>query len=105
MKRKEIEYLWIVIIIGHIVNKVFVLVIILICSSPRRFDTINGIDVNIPLDKYIKAEKQIIENYGLPFLDFFHEYAHYMFSGDKIHASGESYDLFGRVIARKLESM
>lgn len=78
---------------------------ILICSSPRRFDTINGIDVNIPLDKYIKAEKQIIENYGLPFLDFFHEYAHYMTSGDKIHANGESYDLFGRVIARKLESM
>ena len=78
---------------------------ILICSSPRRHDKISGTPVDELLDKYVTLEKQIVESYGLPFLDLFHEYAHYCITSDGIHPTIESGKLIGRVMTKRLENM
>ncbi len=78
---------------------------ILICSSPRRHDKINGVPTNELLDKYVSLEKQIVESYGLPFLDLFHEYAHYTETSDGIHITNNSGNLIGRVMVKSLENM
>ena len=78
---------------------------ILICSPMRREDTVNGIVMNEQLKKYVEAEKQIVESYGLPFLDLYHSYAHYNFTSDSLHPSNEGGNLYGRVMAKKLENM
>ena len=78
---------------------------ILICSPPRRHDKVNGIPVDELLDKYVTLEKQIVESYGLPFLDLFHEYAHYCVTSDGVHPTIESGKLMGKVMAKKLENM
>ena len=78
---------------------------ILICSPMRRGDTVNGIVMNEQLKKYVEAEKQIVESYGLPFLDLFHSYAHYHFANDGLHPTQESGNLYGRIMAKALENM
>ena len=78
---------------------------ILICSSPRRNDSYNGTPMNDYLEEFVNKEKQIVESYGLPFLDLFHEYAHYFLTSDGVHPTAISGGYFGRVIAKKLESM
>lgn len=78
---------------------------ILICSPMRREDTVNETVMNEQLKKYVEAEKQIVESYGLPFLDLYHSYAHYNFTSDGLHPSTEGGNLYGRVMAKKLENM
>lgn len=78
---------------------------ILICSPMTRDDTINGKSMRAVLENYVNAEKQIVESYGLPFLDLFHNYAHYHYSTDGLHPSQQGGNLYGRVIAKKLEDM
>ena len=78
---------------------------ILICSPMTRKDTVNGVKMRDQLEKYVNAEKQIVESYGLPFLDLFHSYAHYHFAGDGLHPTQEGGNLYGRVIAKTLENM
>ena len=78
---------------------------ILICSPMHRDDTINGIVMREALEKYVNAEKQIVESYGLPFLDLFHSYRHYHIAGDGLHPTQESGNLYGRVMAKALENM
>ena len=78
---------------------------ILICSSPRRYGTIGGKSIEECLSKYTKLEKQIVESYGLPFLDLFHEYAHYCVTSDGVHPTIECGKLMGKVMAKKLENM
>ena len=78
---------------------------ILICSPMTRTDTVNGVKMREQLEKYVNAEKQIVESYGLPFLDLFHSYAHYHFAGDGLHPTQESGNLYGRVMAKALENM
>ena len=78
---------------------------ILICASPRRTDSYNGTPMNDILEQYVNAEKQIVESYGLPFLDLFHEYAHYTLTSDGLHPSTVGGNLIGRVIAKALENM
>ena len=78
---------------------------ILICSPMTRTDTQNGTKMRDHLEKYVNAEKQIVESYGLPFLDLFHSYAHYHFAADGLHPTQEGGNLYGRVIAKALENM
>lgn len=78
---------------------------ILICSPMTRTDTVNGVKMRDQLEKYVNAEKQIVESYGLPFLDLFHSYAHYHFAGDGLHPTQEGGNLYGRVMAKALENM
>lgn len=78
---------------------------ILICSPMTRTGTIAGIKMRDQLEKYVNAEKQIVESYGLPFLDLFHSYAHYHIAGDGLHPTQESGNLYGRVMAKALENM
>ena len=78
---------------------------ILICSSPIRYDTVNGVNLRDRLEEYVNAEKKVVEYYGLPFLDFFHEYAHYTITSDGLHPTVDSGKLLGRVMAKKLEAM
>lgn len=78
---------------------------ILICSPMTRTDTVNGVKMREQLEKYVNAEKQIVESYGLPFLDLFHSYAHYHFAGDGLHPTQEGGNLYGRVMAKALENM
>ena len=78
---------------------------ILICSPMTRIDTVNGIKMRDQLEKYVNAEKQIVESYGLPFLDLFHSYAHYHLTDDGLHPNQKSGNLYGRVMAKALENM
>lgn len=78
---------------------------ILICSPMTRTDTVNGVVMREHLERYVNAEKQIVESYGLPFLDLFHSYAHYHLAVDRLHPSQEGGNLYGRVIAKALENM
>ena len=78
---------------------------VLICSPMTRTDYTNGIKMRGYLEKYVNAEKQIVESYGFPFLDLFHNYAHYHISNDGVHPNQDGGNLYGRVIAKALENM
>ena len=78
---------------------------ILICSPMTRDGVINGVKMRDQVEKYVNAEKQIVESYGLPFLDLFHSYAHYHLTDDGLHPNQKSGNLYGRVMAKALENM